>query len=122
VLGLVLACSVPAYSHHSFSQFYFESQLVTIEGDVVEFQYRAPHAWLFVTVLGADGRPQKYGAEWSNPRRLERDGVGRDVFQAGDRVSITGSPGRDPEARQIHLKKVTRLTRGAWSWEGARRR
>jgi outer membrane usher protein FimD/PapC len=95
--------------------------LVTIQGDVVEFQFRAPHAWLYVTVRDAEGRAQRYGAEWSNPFRLERDGVSRDTLQAGDQVSITGSPGRDAEARQIHLKKVTRFSRGEWSWNAPKR-
>jgi hypothetical protein len=95
---------------------------VTIEGDVVEFQYRAPHAWLYLTVVDAEGRALRYGAEWAGPTRLERMGVARDTFQAGDRVSITGSPGRDAAARQIHLKKVKRLSRGEWSWDGPQRR
>jgi len=122
VLVILLACSVPAYSHHSFAQMYFESESVTIDGDVVEFQYRAPHAWLYVTVLDDQGRPQRYGAEWSNPTRLEREGVTGDTFQPGDRVSITGAPGRDADARQVHLKKVKRLSRGVWSWDGPQRR
>jgi hypothetical protein len=121
LLVILLACSVPAYSHHSFALSYFESESVTIDGDVVEFQYRAPHAWLYVTVLDAEGRTQRYGAEWASPARLEREGVAREAFQAGDQVSITGAPGRDAEARQIHLKRVTRFSRGAWSWNDPRR-
>jgi hypothetical protein len=120
-LALLFAASTPAHSHHSFAQVYFESQLVTIQGEVVEFQLRSPHAWLYVTVRDEQGA-QRYGAEWSNPFRLERDGVAHDTFQPGDQVSITGSPGRDAEARQIHLKKVTRFSRGGWSWSGPQRR
>jgi hypothetical protein len=115
---ILLACSVPAYSHHSFAGAYFESDSVTIDGDVVEFVYRAPHAWLYVMAPDSQGRPQRYGAEWASPSRLERDGVAKDTFQAGDQVSITGSPGRSDRERAIHLKKVTRFSRGRWSWEG----
>jgi len=117
VLLILLACSVPAYSHHSFAGAYFESDSVTIEGDVVEFVYRAPHAWLYVQAADPSGRPQRYGAEWASPSRLEREGVGRDTFQYGDQVSITGAPGRE-NARQIHLKQVTRYSRGKWNWDG----
>ena len=119
---ILAAGSMPVSSHHSFAAQYFESESVTIEGDVVEFALRAPHAWLYVTAADRQGRLQKFGAEWSNPRRLERDGVSKDTFQAGDRVSITGSPGRNESAHEIHLKKVTRLSRGEWSWEPSRRR
>jgi hypothetical protein len=114
----LLACSVPAYSHHSFAAAYYESDSVTIDGDVVEFVYRAPHAWLYVMAPDPQGRPQRYGAEWASPSRLERDGIAKDTFQAGDQVSITGSPGRNDRERSIHLKKVTRFSRGRWSWEG----
>ena len=117
VLVILLACSVPAYSHHSFAGAYFESDSVTIEGDVVEFVYRAPHAWLYVQAPDPSGRPQRYGAEWASPSRLEREGVGRDTFQYGDQVSITGAPGRE-NAHQIHLKQVTRYSRGKWNWDG----
>ena len=115
---ILLACTVPAYSHHSFAGSYFESDSVTIDGDVVEFVYRAPHAWLYVMAADPQGRPQRYGAEWASPSRLERDGVAKDTFQPGDQVSITGSPGRNDRERAIHLKKVTRFSRGKWSWEG----
>ena len=118
VLVILLACTVPAYSHHSFAGAYFESDSVTIEGDVVEFVYRAPHAWLYVMANDSQGRPQRFGAEWASPSRLERDGVEKDTFQSGDQVSMTGSPGRNENAHQIHLKKVTRFTRGKWSWNG----
>jgi hypothetical protein len=114
---ILLACTVPAYSHHSFAGTYFESDSVTIDGDVVEFVYRAPHAWLYVMAADPQGRPQRYGAEWASPSRLERDGVAKDTFQPGDQVSITGSPGRNDRERAIHLKKVTRFSRGQWTWE-----
>jgi hypothetical protein len=118
VIVLLLACSVPAYSHHSFAGAYFESDSVTLEGDVVEFVYRAPHAWLYVMAPDPNGRPQRFGAEWASPSRLERDGVEKDTFQFGDQVSITGAPGRNESAHQVHLKKVTRFSRGRWSWNG----
>ena len=118
LFSLLLAGTMPAYSHHSFAGSYFESDSVTIDGDVVEFVYRAPHAWLYVMAADPQGRPQRYGAEWASPSRLERDGVAKDTFQRGDQVSITGSPGRNDRERAIHLKKVTRHSRGKWSWEG----
>jgi hypothetical protein len=117
VLVLLAAGAAPVYSHHSFAAHYFESESVTIEGEVVEFTLRAPHAWLYVTAADRQGRPQRFGAEWANPSRLARDGVGQDTFQAGDRVSITGSPGRTESEHKIHLKQVRRTSRGEWSWE-----
>ena len=115
---MLAACAVPVYGHHSFAGAYYESDSVTIEGDVVEFVYRAPHAWLYVMAADAQGRPARFGAEWASPSRLERDGVEKETFQPGDQVAITGSPGRNESAHQIHLKKITRHSRGKWTWEG----
>jgi hypothetical protein len=116
----VVAVTTPLAAHHSFPAYYFEDQSVSIEGDIVEFEYRAPHAWVHLNVL-ENGTPQKFSAEWSNPNRLNRDKVHRDTLRAGDRVVITGSPGRTASERKIHLKKIVRPADG-WKWESARRR
>ena len=65
----VLSITAAAYAHHSFPAYYFEEQTVTIEGTVVEFDYRAPHAWLYVHAPDTDGQMQKFSAEWANPSR-----------------------------------------------------
>src|SRR5688572_9866208 len=69
-LGVALCAVAGAAAHHSFSAYYFEDQTVTIEGSVVEFEYRAPHAWLHVLSPDAEGQPQRFSAEWANPQRL----------------------------------------------------
>jgi hypothetical protein len=123
LLGLVVALlvGVPAAGHHSFAAYYFEDQSVTIEGVVVGFDYAAPHAWVHLMAPDASGTVRRYSAEWSNPRRLARDGVERDTLRAGDRVRITGSPGRIATEYKIHLKGIERPADG-WQWGGSRRR
>jgi hypothetical protein len=118
VLVILIACAVPVYGHHSFAGAYFESDSVTIDGQVDEFVYRAPHAWLYIVATDPQGHPQRYGAEWGSPSRLENEGVAKDTFQVGDQVSITGAPARNQSVHQMHLKKVTRFSRGRWDWQG----
>jgi hypothetical protein len=118
IIVLLAACAGRVEGHHSFAGAYYESDSVTVEGDVVEFVYRAPHAWLYVNASDPQGRPARFGAEWASPSRLERDGVAKDTFQVGDQVSITGAPGRNESAHQIHLKAITRYSRSRWHWEG----
>lgn len=119
-----LAVGAPVAAHHSFAAYYFEDQSVTIEGDVVEFDYRAPHAWVYLMAPDATGKLQKFSAEWANPRRLTGDGIARDKIKPGDHVIITGSPGRTPAEYKIHLKRIQRPADG-WTWgmrrTGARR-
>jgi hypothetical protein len=119
VLVLTVA-GVPAYAHHSFPAFYFEDQTVSIEGALVAFEYRAPHAWVHVKAADADGRPQTFAAEWANPSRLSRENVTKDTLKIGDRVIVTGSPGRTPGEYKLHLKKIERPADG-WKWETRRR-
>jgi hypothetical protein len=112
---------VPVSGHHSFPSYYFEDRSVSIEGDIVEFDYRAPHAWVRVQAPDREGRLQTFSAEWSNPRRLERDRITRDTLKPRDHVIVTGSPGRNPAEFRIHLKRIERPSDG-WKWEGRRRR
>lgn len=117
---MALLGSLPAYGHHSFAAFYFEDQTISIEGELVEFEYRAPHAWVYVNAPDDRGKMQKYAAEWANPNRLSRDGVAKDTLKAGDRVIVTGSPGRTASEYKMHLKSIERPADG-WSWRGRRR-
>jgi hypothetical protein len=121
LLGVAAALLVgaPVSGHHSFSAYYFEEQSVTIEGDVVEFDLRAPHAWLYVMAPDARGQVQRFGAEWGNPNRLSRDGITGTTLKAGDRVIVTGSPGRVASENKIHLKRIQRPADG-WQWGGGR--
>jgi hypothetical protein len=118
---IALAAGVPAIAHHSFADYYLESETISLEGEVVEFQYSNPHAWLFVVVEGDDGEPVRYGAEWSNPNRLRRSGVSADTLRPGDRVILTGSPSRDADENALHLKALERPLDG-WEWEDQRGR
>jgi hypothetical protein len=123
LLGIAAAVviAVPGAAHHSFAAYYFEEQSVTIEGEVVEFDYRAPHAWLHVTAPDAQGQMRRFSAEWANPRRLMGDGITRETLKAGDRVVITGSPGRTASDYKIHLKRIQRPA-DQWQWSMRRGR
>ena len=42
VLVVVGVAGVPLFAHHSFAATYFEDKTITVEGELVEFEYRAP--------------------------------------------------------------------------------
>lgn len=117
LMGLLGAAATMASlsAHHSFSAYYHEQQSVTIQGDVVEFEYRAPHAWVRLNAPDPSGQMRTYAAEWANPSRLSRDNITKDTLQPGDVVRITGSPGREPSEYKLHLKGIERPKDG-WSW------
>jgi hypothetical protein len=109
--------ALPVYGHHAFAIYYFEEQMISIEGEIVELEYQNPHAWVHVSAPDSRGQIQKYGAEWSNPGRLSQQGITRDTLRPGDRVILSGSPARDPGAYKLHLKRIERPADG-WKWIG----
>jgi hypothetical protein len=116
----VILVAMPARAHHSFPAFYDESQSVTVEGELVSFEYRSPHAWVHVRARDAKGQMQTFAAEWSGPSRLAHQHITQDTLRAGDHVIVTGAPGRNPAEHHLHLKRIERPSDG-WRWEGMRR-
>jgi hypothetical protein len=119
IATVVAGASVDA--HHSFAAHYFEDQTVSIEGELVEFEYRSPHAWVHVMARDQSGQVQRFSAEWASVDRLRRAGVAKDTLKPGDYVIASGSPGRNPAEHRLHLKSIQRPSDG-WSWRGRRQR
>lgn len=116
----VILSGITASAHHSFAAYYFENQSTTIEGEVQEFQLRSPHALLLFRGRTPEGTIETYTAEWANPRRLGEAGITKDTLKPGDLVVVTGSPGRTPAERKVHLKGIRRPVDG-WAYGTARR-
>jgi hypothetical protein len=119
VAVLVASIGLPASAHHSFAADYLEDQTTSIEGELTEFDYKNPHAWVYVTAMDESGQMQRFSAEWANTNRLKDQGIAKDTLKPGDHVIITGSPGRKVEDRKIHLKGIERPSDG-WKWGNMR--
>ena len=115
VVALAVLVVAPVYAHHSFARYYFESEIITITGEVTQFDYRSPHAWVHLTAPNQNGQMQRFSAEWSNPTRLRRVQVVKDTLKPGDQVIISGSPGRNPGEYKLHVKGIHRPADG-WKW------
>ena len=118
---LALISGVTANAHHSFAAAYFESESTTLEGEVQEFHLKSPHALLLFSAKTPEGTIDTYTAEWANPRRLTSAGITQDTLKPGDRVVVTGSPGRNRSERKLHLKGIRRPADG-WAYGTAARR
>ena len=119
-LGSLLAASA-AYAHHSFARDYAEEKQISLEGDIVSFEYRNPHAWVYFDAADGSGVVRRFGAEWANPRRLEQQGVGATDLRPGDHIVITAAPHRSAATYNVHLKSIRRPADG-WTWPGGRGR
>ena len=91
-----LMSGLSAYAHHSFTATYDESKTVKIEGELVQFMFRNPHAWVHVMAPDENGEMQRWGVEWGGAGALTGQGVTRESLKPGDKVVITGNPGRNP--------------------------
>jgi hypothetical protein len=107
-------------AHHSFAVYYIESDTIEVEGDVVEFQYKNPHSWIFVAgTEGGFGQPKLYAAEWASTSQLERSGIDKKFFKTGDPLRIWVSPNKNPTDNRVRLKRLERRSDG-WKWGGNR--
>ena len=105
----------PLQGHHSFAATYLEQELVELEGDITEFQYKNPHAWVHLAGQDGSGRPKAWAAEWASLSRLERAGISQETLKPGDNVRIWAAPNRDPNDNRVHLKRIVRRSDG-WKW------
>jgi hypothetical protein len=113
VLALVLAFAwtTGAVAHHSFGSIYDSDRNVSLEGVVKEFQFVHPHPFLVVSVEAERGDARSWRAEMDNRFELEDIGIDARTFKPGDRVRISGSPGRN-EQQILYLWKLERPSDG----------
>ena len=109
VVASALGAADEAYAHHSIAGMYDESRRVTLDGSVVQFQFVNPHPFVVLEVRDAGGNVQSWKLEMDNRHELVDVGVKGDTLRAGDRLVVTGSPGR----AQPHDLYVRRLERPA---------
>ena len=106
--GLLLTGTLLA--HHSFSATYDTSKTTNIQGTVVQFLLRNPHSFLHVAVT-KDGKEQVWNVEWAAAGQLA--GTIATSIKAGDPVTVTGNPARDPADMRLRMVNVRRTSDGA---------
>jgi hypothetical protein len=111
-LSFVVLASVQVFAHHSFAATYFEDQSITIEGKLVQFQFRNPHSFVQVEVRDDKGQVVRWAVEWGGAGQLAGQGVTNQTLQAGDIVTITGNPGRNPEDHRVRMVSLRRKSDG----------
>ena len=87
-------------AHHS-SAMYDEKQTVTIEGAVMKFEWSNPHVYVYLKQLTAQGDAIDWELEASPPSILRRLGWSQDTLHAGDTITVTGHPARDPGRKSL---------------------
>lgn len=109
--------SIPTPAHHAFYSVYDRDKTVKIEGTLKEFIWRNPHSFVRVEAPDEKGEVQSWVIEWAAPAQLTEKGVSSATLRPGDKIVITGHPGRVAENHRMQLMKVERPSDG-WKWEG----
>jgi hypothetical protein len=59
-----------------------------------------------------DGTMQRWAIEWGGAGQLGGQGVTRDTLKPGDKVIITGNPGRNPADHRVRMVTLRRPSDG----------
>jgi Family of unknown function (DUF6152) len=108
----------PAFGHHAFPANYLVNEKIAIEGTVVEFQIRNPHSFIHVMAPDQDGVMQTWVIEWGPGILLAHDDIDGQTLKPGDKVKVTGSPGRVAAQHRMRITTIERTT-DHWKWKGA---
>ncbi|MDT8398722.1 MAG: DUF6152 family protein [Pseudomonadales bacterium] len=81
-------------AHHSGSAF-DNSRQIDVSGEVVEWRWSNPHAWLLLNVRNDKGEMELWRIEATSPNILMRSGWNRRSLQPGEQVTVIIRPLRD---------------------------
>ena len=105
---MTLMAALRMTAHHDPRPTYDEDVTRTIEGSVVSLTLKNPHSFMFVAVK-TPGRPEVlYNLEWNGADDLRRSGIGAMTFRSGDRIVVTGEPGRGTDDRRLRVTMLRR--------------
>jgi hypothetical protein len=118
LLAAAAVSAAPAAAHHSFPATYLLDQKMAIEGTVVDFLFRNPHSFIHVLAPDKDGSMQTWAVEWGAAIQLASDHINSHTLMPGDKVKVSGSPGRVTAEHRIRISTIERTT-DHWTWRGA---
>ena len=105
-LALVALTATPAAAHHSTAAYFDVNSQITVEGTVEEFVFKAPHAVLKFMVTNKDGQEELWRGETLPANLLFRKGWRYNMFEVGERITVTGMPAKDPERHALEVQKI----------------
>jgi hypothetical protein len=115
IAGISLMLGGQAMAHHSQVAVYQSNVEQKIEGELVQVIIRSPHSWVHVQAKDEKGEPQRFAVEWGGAAQLRTAGVDGKTLKVGDKVKVTGRPGRNPVDHRLLMMYIERPSDG-WNW------
>jgi hypothetical protein len=111
VTGVMLLLAGSVSAHHGYAS-YNRTETMTIEGTLVDMQYRNPHVVLRIqTEKGVF-----YTATWDSALSLRHSCVDVSTLKVGDRLVVSGAPPVDITQHQLALLTAVRRPSDGWLW------
>ena len=117
VFAAALLASTAAYAHHSYGATYDVSKEVKLQGKLVQFVFRNPHAFVHVQAPDQKGVMQRWAIEWSGTTQLGQSGVNSQTLKVGDEIVIVARPSRVPNEYRALMVNLKRPLDG-FTWGG----
>jgi Family of unknown function (DUF6152) len=94
VISFVVFATVLLYggtlsAHHGSAA--YAPATSTVSGTIVEFEFVNPHCQLHVDAKDDQGNLVHWTGEFTNPAALHRRGWSKEMFKAGETVTVTGN-------------------------------
>src|SRR5688500_4537543 len=116
ITAAALAGGATAYAHHSQVAVYNTSAEQVIEGTLAQVLIRSPHSWVQIEAKDEKGQVVRWGVEWGGAAQLRNAGVdGKTGLKVGDKVKVTGRPGRNAADHRLLMVFIERPSDG-WNW------
>ena len=108
ILALSALLFAAAYAHHAQAPFFDQSRDVEIEGVVQSFDFRNPHAIMYVEVDNEAGGVDTWKIQFASLAVLIRAGITADIVAPGDRIRAIGHPSWNTESFGMSGAAITK--------------